>query len=423
MSEPKSSPLRETLRRRSATTLGALAIGLVALAFAAVSDVAQQVFRSVSGTIGPAVLVLTPAGFVLLAWLTRKYVPAAKGSGIPQAMAAAHGDTPHLSPLISIRTAVAKFVLTIAGLGLGASSGREGPTVQISAAVMTATHRLFRVPLTSAVVIAGSAAGVSAAFNTPLAGIAFAIEELAAAYEQRLALLTMAAVMIAGLVSLGLAGDYLYFGAHQGSMSIAQGLVAVPVLAAAGGAAGALFSRIVLGFANGGAALFRLCRAHPLWLAAGCGLVVAVLGFGTGLTWGTGYEPAKLLIEGAAQPIWFAPAKFLASIATAVSGIPGGIFAPSLSVGAGLGGMLAPLFAGTASGNIVLLAMTAYFVGVVRAPLTAVIIIMEMTASHDMLIALFATAVIAEGTARLICPVRLYHGLSKAFMPSSSPST
>src|SRR6202012_39436 len=110
--------------------------------------------------------------------------------------------------LISMKTAAIKFVLTVATLLIGTSVGREGPTVQISAAIMAFMHRLLRVELSSAVVIAGGAAGVSAAFNTPLAGVAFAIEELAASYHQRLALLAMAAVMISGLVSLGLAGDY-----------------------------------------------------------------------------------------------------------------------------------------------------------------------------------------------------------------------
>ena len=141
-------------------------------------------------------LIVTPAVFAGLVALTRRYAPEARGSGIPQVIAAATLQKPESSPLLSPRTAVAKLVLTLLGLLVGASSGREGPTVQISAAVMTFVHRVFRVPLSSAVVIAGGAAGVSAAFNTPLAGITFALEELASAYEQRLNLLVMAAVVI-----------------------------------------------------------------------------------------------------------------------------------------------------------------------------------------------------------------------------------
>ena len=115
---------------------------------------------------------------------------------------------------------------------------------------MKAVHRLFGIELTSAVVIAGGAAGVSAAFNTPLAGVAFAIEELASAYEQRLAVLVMGAVMISGLVSLGLAGDYLYFGAMHEVVSLKAALVICPMAGIVGGVAGGLFSRAILAFGS-----------------------------------------------------------------------------------------------------------------------------------------------------------------------------
>jgi H+/Cl- antiporter ClcA len=326
---------------------------------------------------------------------------------------------------LSLKTAAAKFALTVAGLLLGASSGREGPTVQISATLMTLVHRIFRVPLSAAVVIAGGAAGVSAAFNTPLAGVTFALEELAAAYEQRLTLLVMAAVVISGLVSLGIAGDYLYFGSLQDSIGLGAGLIAVPVIAVVSGAAGGLFSRAVLFMANARHRLPGPIRDHPVLFAAACGLVVAIVGVASGgISWGTGYAPAKALVTGASQPIWFAPAKFIATLATSISGIPGGVFAPSLSVGAGLGGLLAPLFGNVPPGTIALLGMTAYFVGVVRAPLTSTIIVMEMTNSRSMLLALLACAIIAEGVARLVCRERLYHGLAKSFRspPAESPT-
>jgi H+/Cl- antiporter ClcA len=410
-----SAELAQTLRRRTATVTGAILIGLVALGFAYVSDEAQKLFAMFAGTAGWAVLIVTPAGFALLVWLTRKYIPEARGSGIPQVIAASQLPHPEQSPLLALKTAVAKLVLTVAGLLLGASSGREGPTVQVGAALMTAVHRLFRVPLSSAVIIAGGAAGVSAAFNTPLAGITFAIEELATAYEQRLTLLVMAAVVISGLVSLGIAGDYLYFGALSEGMTLAAGLITVPVVAIVCGAAGGLFSRAVLWVSDGTHALLGTMRRYPVQFAAGCGAVVALMGVLTGMTWGTGYEPARALIEGASQPWWFAPSKMLASLATAISGLPGGIFAPSLSVGAGLGGLLAPLFSVAPPATVVMVGMTAYFVGVVRAPLTSVVIIMEMTNSHGMLLALITAAILAEGVASLVCPERLYHGLARPF--------
>lgn len=408
--------LVETLRRRSATLLGAVLIGLMALAFAAVGDWAQIAFAWYAGRLSLATLVITPAVFAGLVYLTRRYAPEARGSGVPQVIAASPLPQPERSPLLSLKTIAAKFALTAGGLLVGASSGREGPTVQISAGIMVAVHRAFRVPLSAAVVIAGGAAGVSAAFNTPLAGIAFALEELAAAYEQRLALLAMAAVVVAGLVSLGIAGDYLYFGALHDTMALSSGLIVVPVVGVIGGTCGAVFSRMVLLMAHGTSRAVAALKARPVLFAAGCGFVVAALGLASaGASWGTGYGPARALIEGAAQPIWFAPVKFLATLATAVSGIPGGVFAPSLSVGAGLGGLLSQFFGNVPPGAVALIGMTAYFVGVVRAPLTSVIIIMEMTDSRSMLLALLATALIAEGVAALLCPERLYHGLAKGF--------
>lgn len=412
-----SAELAQTLRRRAATLTGAVAIGLVALAFAAVADAAQQMFATISQGRSLLTLVVTPLVFAGLVALTRRYVPAARGSGIPQVIAAAPLPNPENSHLLSPLTAIAKLALTAAGLLAGASSGREGPTVQISAAVMTWVHRLFRVPLSSAVVIAGGAAGVSAAFNTPLAGITFALEELASAYEQRLNLLVMAAVVISGLVSLGLAGDYLYFGSLQTAIALGPGLLAVPVIGVAGGFCGGLFSRTVLAFsaAVGHSALDPV-RRHPVLFALACGFIVAAIGvMSNGLTWGTGYGPAKTLIEGGAEPLWYAPAKFAVALATAISGIPGGVFAPALSIGAALGSPLELLLPGVPAGSVALLAMTAYFVGVVRAPLTSTIIVMEMTNSHSMLLALLACALISEGVARLVCRERLYHGLSKAF--------
>lgn len=419
---PLASPeLRQTLRRRAATLLGAVLIGLVALAFAMLSDQTQRVFAAAASRLGPALLAITPLGFMLLVYLTRRFTPEARGSGIPQVIAAARLPQPEHSPLVSLRTALAKTVITIAGLMLGASSGREGPTVQISAAIMTAMHRVLKVPLSAAVVIAGGAAGVSGAFNTPLAGVVFALEELAAAYEQRLTLLVMAAVVISGLVSLGIAGDYLYFGSLHDSMTLAAGLVAVPVIGVVGGIAGGLFSRLVLFAANGVAPALTAIRRHPVIFAGVCGLAVALMGVGSsGLTWGTGYAPARALVEGGTLPLWYAPAKFIATLATTISGIPGGVFAPSLSVGAGLGGLLAPLFGGVPPGTIALLMMTGYFVGVVRAPLTSTVIVMEMTDTHSLLLALIACAIIADGTAAIVCKERLYHGLAKGFAGHAS---
>lgn len=408
-------------RRRVATGIGAVALAVVALAFAKLADFARIAFEHVIAAMPMLPLVLTPVIFGGVAYATRRWFPDARGSGIPQVMAAARLPASKAARvLVSLPVAVFKMLLTVAMLFAGGSVGREGPTVQVSAGLMVMVHRAMRVPITAGVLIAGGAAGVSAAFNTPLAGVAFAIEELAAAYEQRVALLVMGAVMISGLVVIGIAGDYVYFGVLKNTLTISSTLLIAPSVGVAGGVLGGLFSRAVLAFGRTSSGWIGQVRSHPVLFAAACGLTVAVVGIGSGgTTWGTGYTTSRLLVEGGSVTGWFGPAKFIASLATTLSGAPGGIFAPSLAVGAGIGNAMAPLFDAPASA-IVLLGMAAYFVGVVRAPLTAVIILMEATASRSIILPLFATALIADGVSALVCPERLYLGLSKTFGPKLS---
>lgn len=407
-------------RRRVAILGGAVLVGLVALIFADLADRANLLFHAVYGRYTWLPLIATPLGFAGIVWLTNRFAPLAKGSGIPQVMAATKNPEAALSTFVSVRAAIAKFFLTAAALVFGASVGREGPTVQIAAAIMGRMHRLMRIPIRSSVYIAGGAAGVAAAFNTPLAGVAFAIEELAAAYEQRMTLLVMAAVLIAGMVSLGLAGDYIYFGEMRQTLGVTQALIAAPVAGIVGGVAGGLFSKLMLAAGTTSFAPMAWLRGRPVLFALGCGTIVAVIGVVTGLTWGTGYETAHGIIEGRDVPAWFGVAKFATTLATAVSGLPGGIFAPSLSIGAGIGDLLRMIFPDYPTGAVVLLGMVAYFTGVVRAPLTAVIIISETTASRGLMMPLVASALVADFAAQFVCKEKLYHGLSQRFLRSAA---
>lgn len=408
----------ETWRRRSATLIAALLVGLSAMAIAWLSDRAQDLFERFDHANPYWALAVSPVLFVVFAWATKRFAPETRGSGIPQVIAAAeHPDHPDSRHMLSLKAALAKVALTCGAFLGGASVGREGPTVQVGAGIMVQVHRFFKVPITSGVMIAGGAAGVSAAFNTPLAGISFAIEELAVAYEQRVAVLVMGAVMIAGLTSQGLAGEYLYFGHYDRSLPIGSILIAAPLAGIIGGVAGGLFSRLTLELRGPTGRFAKLLGRHPYTTALVCGAIVAGLGVATGgMTWGTGYGPTKELLSNGPGHLWFGPAKFLATIATAASGLPGGIFAPSLAVGAGVGELLTPLFPPEQAGAIVLLGMAAYFVGVVRAPLTAVIILSEATGNTGAILPLFATALIGDWAASMVCKERLYHALSRDFV-------
>jgi H+/Cl- antiporter ClcA len=411
---------RVTLLARAAAVIGAVLLGLVAIVFAQSGELAQRAFTRAFVAHPLLTAAGTPLVFVLVVGLTRRWFPEARGSGIPQVMAAGHNPAASADgPLISLRTAAAKFAGTLAMLCGGGAVGREGPTVQISAALMVAVHRWLRVPVNAGVIIAGGAAGVAAAFNTPLAGVAFAIEELAAAFEQKVAVFVMAAVMISGLVSLGIAGDYVYFGAMARHLAIRDIAVLAPVIGILGGLAGGAFSRCLVAMATSERRPFVLARSNPLKVALACGIVVAGAGLASdGASWGTGYETTRELLSGGQASIAFGPAKFIATLATALSGAPGGIFAPSLSVGAGLGQLVSFFAKGEPSGALVLLGVAAYFTGVVRAPLTAVIIVMEMTADRAMILPLFIAALIADWVSSKVCHAKLYHTLAQGFRPA-----
>ncbi|WP_404368802.1 chloride channel protein [Sphingomonas sp. MMS24-J45] len=409
----RHGPASVMWRRRAAMGLGAVTIGLAALLFARLADSASTAFTAMVHAAWWLPLVVTPLAFAVIAGVTRRFAPEAAGSGIPQVIASVHQPKAALRRLISPRIAAIKGAFTLLALLCGASVGREGPTVQISAAILGWYTRIFRAPIRASMIIAGGAAGVAAAFNTPLAGVTFAIEELADAYEQRVALLVMTTILLAGIVSLGFAGDYVYFGAVGEHMRVGSVIRVAPIAGVLGGLSGGLFARAMLNIAPARDRWVPWFKGRPIVWAFLCGLTVALFGVGTGLTWGTGYSAAHAIIDGTNAPYWFGPAKFITTLATAASGVPGGIFAPSLATGAGLGALLRPLFPADPGGAVVLLGMVAYFTGVVRAPLTAVIIIVEATASRGLIMPLFLSALIAHSVSALVCKERLYHGLAK----------
>lgn len=408
-------------RQRLVFWAGALAIGVVSAGFAALADVAHSVFASLfqgSNWTRLLPLAVTPAGFVLCAWAAYRIVPGSQGSGIPQAIAARHlRDDSERSGFLSLRIAAGKIALTIIGLLCGASIGREGPTVQIGASLMLQAARWGGMAQARGLILAGSAAGIAAAFNTPLAGIVFAIEEMSKAYQARTNGIVLSAVILAGLASLGIVGNYTYFGVAQATADLRHDWLLIIACGVIGGAFGAGFSVALLAITR----RIRRWRTHDpfgrmLIVAGVSGILVAAIGIASaGQTFGTGYAEARGAIEGTALPTFFFLAKFAASLLSSISGIPGGLFAPSLSVGAGLGSALGQVL-GSQIGLAALLGMAGYFSGVVQAPMTAFVIILEMTGNHDNVIALMAASMLGYGTARLISREPLYHALSRLFI-------
>ena len=407
------------LQRRAIFLLGGVAVGAAAVVLALLADQAQLAFAALLSKSRYAALIVTPLGFAASVFLTNSYFPNSQGSGIPQAIAARHlTDQAARNSLVSIRIAVGKIILTLFGLLCGASVGREGPTVQVGASIMFALGRSSprRQP---GLILAGAAAGVAAAFNTPLAGIVFGIEEMSRAFETRTSSLIIAAVIAAGLTSIALMGNYTYFGSSPMALRNGMDWLAIPLCGVAGGLAGGLFSRILITMARGlpnplGSAIKR----YSLVFAFACGLAVAFCGLISGDTiYGTGYAQVKAALEnGSPLSADFGVLKFLATTFAAISGIPGGIFAPSLAIGAGIGTNVASLFHGAPVEAIMLLGMVSYFAGVVQAPITAFVIVTEMTDNHAMVVPLMAAALIAHTTSRLVCEEGVYHALAKGFV-------
>lgn len=405
-------------RRRAILLGGAAVIGLAAVAFADLADRASALYRAMVTAWPLAPLLVTPVGFAISAVLARAFFDGSQGSGIPQVIAARGSpDVVHRGRLLSSRVTIGKVVLVLFGLAVGASIGREGPTVQVGAAISFAIGGVAGIGRQRGLVLAGAAAGIAAAFNTPLAGIMFAIEELAKSFERRMAAITAACVVVAGLTSLAILGNYSYFGQVQIELPNLSDWLAVPLAAAMGGLFGGLFSRGVLAWSTRPPRLAR-GRANVAVFAFVCGAVVAVLALLTnGYAAGTSYAETRSLLETGAQvPLWYAPAKLLSTLLSSVGGLPGGLFSPSLSVGAGLSALIAPILSGTDPRTIATLTMVAYFAGVVQSPLTAFVIVIEMTHSEGRSIPILATSLLAAGLSRLVCREPLYHALSRAWL-------
>jgi len=391
-------------------TIAAIA-GLVVVGFTWLSEKAIGIFFHINSSYWWVPLLWTPICTAIIVWLTRRYAPGAAGSGIPQVMAALDPvvDSEQRSIFVSLKLSISKILLTSSGLLAGLSLGREGPSVQIAAGIMLSARRWL--PARASVnahglLVAGGAAGIAAAFNTPLAGVMFAIEELSRLPEQRSSGLLVACIVLGGLIAVSLTGNATYFGvihtAEAGLALLLPGLL----VALTSGLAGGLFSRLVIASLSGLGKdrLSSLRRTHPIVFAAVCGLIVAIIGVVTGgATFGSGYTHTRHMLEGSENTLTvYVVFKFIATWITTWSGVPAGIFAPSLAIGAALGNDVAQLLHSPLTAALIALGMAGFLAAVTQAPLTSFIIVMEMVDGHAMVLSLMACALIASGISRIL---------------------
>ncbi|WP_082876847.1 chloride channel protein [Hydrogenophaga crassostreae] len=400
----------------------AVMAGLFVVAFTLLSEAAFEWFQHLNKLYPWGVLIWTPTLTALIVWATRRFFPGASGSGIPQVMAAIDPEVNSAARrhFVSFRLTIAKMGLGTITMLAGLSAGREGPSVQVAAGVMHGARHWLR-PGSAindhALLVAGGAAGIAAAFNAPLAGVVFAIEELSKRMDSRNNSVIISAIVVAGLVSISFFGNLTYFGTiavpRLSWAAFWPGLVVVVVCGLLGG----LFARLLAASIEGLPDRFSRWRhKKPVRFAAGAGLAVAAIGIVSGgATYGAGADELRNMLAGESDiSRLYVLLKFVATWITSWSGVPGGIFAPSLSIGAGVGHDVAQLFAGTNSAlapSLIALGMAAYLAAATQAPLTSFIIVMEMINGRSMVLSLMAAAMLASLIARLISRP-LYHTLS-----------
>jgi len=413
----------------------AVLTGLVVVVFTLLAEAASGGFDHVRelGAYGPwLALAWTPALTVAMLWWTRRFAGGAQGSGIPQIVAALDDGLPpnERSLLVSLRMSLQKIALVSGGLLAGLSIGREGPTVQVGAGVMQHARRWLSPQAgidAHDLIVAGAAAGIAAAFNTPLGGVIFALEQLSRRRSLSHSGLMIMSIVLAGLVAVSVFGNLTYFGELR-VQSLSWSVLGPGVLVAlVTGLTGGVFSHLIVVSTRGLPDRFSRWRAQfPLRFAASCGLAVAVIGIVSGgATTGAGYAPTRALLEGHGDlPAIYTLLKFCATWLSAWSGVPAGVFAPSLAIGAGIGHDVALL---TGAGPVVAIpliaiGMVGFLSATTQGPLTAFIIVMEMVSGHAMVLSLMATALLASGVSRLVAPP-MYLELAAMLTPSGPAPT
>ena len=398
--------------------------GLFVVGFTMLAEAALHQFHRVEAWQPWMTLVWTPAWVVGLVWITQRFFPGAAGSGIPQVMVALDPATPadQRGLFVSLRLSCAKIALTAGGLLAGLSIGREGPSVQVAAGVMLHARRWLS-PRSGiddhGLLVAGGAAGIAAAFNAPLAGVVFAVEQLSRNLDARNSGLILSAIVLAGLMGMSVFGNYTYFGVIR-VPGLDWSLLGPGLLVVLGcGLLGGLMSRLLVASAAGLPDRFSdYRRRHPLRFAAACGLLVAVIGWaGDGSTFGGGDDTTRRMLAGEAEvPPLYVLLKFLATWVSSWAGVPGGVFAPALAIGAGVGhdvalwtGQTGPS-GGTAA--LIAMGMAGLLAAVTQAPITAFIIVMEMVDGHAMVLSLMTVAMLSSLVSRMLSRP-LYSGMAE----------
>jgi len=390
---------RETTGFLALAALVGLGVGLGAAALVLVIGWIGEGFAGLERFSGGQrwwVLIAVPLGFVGAWWIARRFAPEVEGDGVPDAIAALaiHGGR------IRGRVVPAKIVATALTLGGGGSGGREGPIVQVGAAVGSVLSRFFHLgeDQIRSLVAAGAGAGIGASFNAPIAGMLFALEVILGTFAVRHVSAIVIASVVAAITSRSIVGEELALRAGSYSLEDPRQLLVYILLSAVTAFAGLALLRGIGALEGWGSNHSHLGAIRPILfglIVAGIGLVESDI-LGTGQPFLSRLLQESELVErtGIGATAWWAlvvlaVAKLVATIFTTTSGGAGGAFFPSLfiggSLGAGLGRLVEPFwgFGQLKPGALAVVGMATMIAAVARAPLTAMMIVFEATGARD----------------------------------------
>lgn len=407
--------------------VGAVLIGLMAFLLAQCSAIAYGYFIEITKKYPWFPFVFTPAVGIFLTWFMRKVGEGTEGSGIQQAIAALEvtDNLKQVHWFINLKLAVAKFFAIILGLGSGFVVGLEGPTVQIGASIMYTFRRFL--PENNAttrrqLIIMGGSAGIAAAFNAPMAGVMFAFEEMWRSVEAKTASRVAMAIILAGFTAYIFNGKVSYFGYVEASLDITLKFIPIALLVVviSGLIGGAMSWLMVKPSKWLPSVIVRFKQKHPYYFAACCALVLVSCG-AFAPVFGSGADLTQQMLHDQTTVAWYyMPLKFIAFLSSSLTGVPGGIFSPSLSLGAGVGNCFSDFIDPQFQSLILILGMTAVLSSITRAPLTATFIMVEMTSNHSIIFVALLAALLADYIARIF-NVTFYHDLATEALKDMPP--
>jgi CIC family chloride channel protein len=356
-------------------------------------------------------------------WLVRRFCPETAGSGIPHLKSVVMGE----AELHWRRVLPVKFLAGIAGIGGGLTLGREGPTVQLGGATGLMVSGWFRVKQgegeRKALVSSGAAAGLAAAFNAPLAGMVFVLEELNGRFTPVVFVASFLAAVMADVVCRVVTGETPIFVLHGAPPPSIRGLPVAIIVGALAGLGGVAFNKCLLKSLD----LFdRLRRWPPFAVGAVAGLVTGVAAWIYPEVSGSGAYLAGRALAGEIAIRWvlvLLAVRFILIMVSYGCGAAGGIFAPLLVMGA-LGGLavgaashaVAPTWAEHPE-TFAVIGMGALFTSIVRAPLTGIVLMIELTGKYDFMLPLLVSSLVAYGIAEGLRDMPIYEALRDRDQP------